>query len=99
MISFYASAYEEAIAALYQIMNVILEPIKKVIDNETRIICPDPSWQGKTLDQIVNQLWEESFTQQSFGSLSLEQKKALESYFKQKAKIAILNCCLDKLNK
>ncbi|NCD41357.1 MAG: hypothetical protein EOL88_04625 [Bacteroidia bacterium] len=99
MISFYASAYEEAIAALYQIMNVILEPIKKVIDNETRIICPDTSWQGKTLDQIVNQLWEESFTRQSFGSLSLEQKKALESYFKQKAKIAILNCCLDKLNK
>ena len=99
MVSFYADAYKAAINAIYKIMDDILAPVKRIADNETRVICPSQNWQGKTLDQIVDDMWRHSTTRNAFNSLSLEQRKALESYYKEKAKNAIVTCCLEKLGK
>jgi predicted nucleic acid-binding Zn-ribbon protein len=97
MVGFYAKAYEASIAAIYKIMDDILAPLKEVVDNETRVVCPNASWKGKTLNQIVDQMWKQSTTNNTFNTLSKEQVEALEKYYKEKAKTAILNCCLEKL--
>ena len=97
MVAFYANAYEASIAAIYKIMDDILAPVKEVVDNETRVVCPNASWKGKTLNQIVDQMWKQSTTNNIFNTLSKEQVETLEKYYKEKAKTAILNCCLEKL--
>jgi len=97
MVSFYATAYQASINAIYEILEMQIAKIIPYIDYELRVVCPNESWKGKTLEQIENEMCNKSDILKRFDSLNPNQLEALEKYYKEKVKESILECCLKKL--
>ena len=101
MIGFYAKAYEAAIGAIMELSDKKVNAMKPLVDRFRVISCPQPDWNNKSLDQILETKWNQFMS--STGAVVIEnrltdnEQEKLKEYFKQKITSDILSCCLQKI--